>query len=150
MPRIDPRHGVALLFLLAATAGCGPDYPETAPVTGRVTWQGEPVVSGDVMFYPEEGRIARGAIQSDGSYTLTTFQSEDGALLGTHQVAIDASRVENPGPQAKSMMDEYNVRLPDEEPRITWLVPEQYSRPQSSGLTAEVTEGENVINFELP
>ena len=35
-----------------------------SPVSGRVTYQGKPVPTGKIMFYPEQGRPATGAIDA--------------------------------------------------------------------------------------
>ena len=73
---------VAVLCLLAAGCG-GPSRPETVPVSGRVTYQGKPVPMGQIMFYPDQGRPATGAIDADGNYRLTTFTTADGARRAT-------------------------------------------------------------------
>lgn len=124
----------ATAFCLLACVGCGQNLPSTAPVSGRVTYQGKPVVKGNIMFRPEHGRAAGGVIGPDGRYTLTTFDPGDGATLGPHRVTIDAWQAS--GDQITAS--------------IHWLVPEKYSRPATSPLTADVKEGENTIDFDLP
>ena len=47
-------------------AGCGPGeepHPETVPVQGKVTYQGQPVPKGTVTFQPASGQPAVGEIQ---------------------------------------------------------------------------------------
>jgi hypothetical protein len=137
----------------AFLSGCG--GPKIAKVTGRVTYDGKPVTEGKIRFYPESGRMALGNIGPDGTYTLTTFKPDDGALIGTHQVAIESTRV-GPGSYQplKSIEEEMEqsrkggkVLVPG---KVEWLVPEKYSRPESSGLTATVGSAANEINFDLP
>jgi hypothetical protein len=83
------RVGVILLILLAV-GGCGtPLYP----VRGTVTFEdGTPVSSGGmVIFEKEEGNrivMARGAIQANGSYQLSTYKPEDGAPAGKYRVRL--------------------------------------------------------------
>ncbi len=101
------------------------------------------------MFLPEHGRPAIGAIGSDGRYTLTTFDSGDGAVLGRHCVTIKSTRVTG-GPQPKSFEEELRGVGRGGVPRVEWLVPEKFSRPESSPLTAEVKDGKNTIDFHLP
>jgi hypothetical protein len=142
------------LLLLVASSGCGRGLPETAPVTGRVTLGGQPVPGGAIQFWPKSGRPARGAIQPDGTYTLTTFDDKDGAVLGQHVVTIEATRVEGPVPPIKSTEDEiaYYSRpgaKPLVEPKIERLVPERYGRRETSGLSAEVRRGGNQLDFNL-
>ncbi len=84
----------ALVLSLGAGAGCG-GAPEAAarlstpvPVSGLVTYKGAPLTRGTVVFEPDAGRPAHGEIQSDGRYTLTTFNSGDGAVVGAHRISI--------------------------------------------------------------
>jgi len=69
--------------------GCG-GQPTTFVVKGKVVYtDGTPVRFGDVETLAVEQRVnARGKIQPDGSFTLTTFRADDGALPGSHQVVI--------------------------------------------------------------
>ena len=101
------------------------------------------------MFQPEHGRPAIGVIGSDGRYTLTTFDSGDGTVVGRHRATIRATRVTG-GPQPKSFEEELRgVGSGGGVQRVEWLVPEKYSHPETSRLTAEVKPGENTIDFDL-
>jgi hypothetical protein len=142
-----------LLFPLAMfclLAGCGPSRPATVPVSGRVTWQGKPVVTGRITFYPVTGRPATSPIAPDGTYRLTTFRPDDGAILGKHCVTISASQTAHVK-VPKSMAEEARTGMFGQEaPKIEWLVPEKYSQPGTSPLTAEVTADQKPIDFNLP
>ncbi len=124
---------VWLIGIAIATLGCGGSSHEleTAPVSGRVTLDGEPLASGYVFVTPSRGRGAKGAIQSDGTFVLGTYESADGAQVGTHSVTV------SPIPQ-----DEGAGR------RVRVAIPRKYSRAKSSGLTFEVKPGED-NNLEL-
>jgi hypothetical protein len=138
----------AVFFLLA---GCGPSRPRTVPVSGRVTWQGRPVVDGIVVFYPATGRPATGIIAADGTYRLRTFDPNDGVVLGKHCVTIEAKRTIHARLAPKSMEEEMRgspAGAP--EPTVEWLVPEKYSQQSTSPLTAEVTGDSKPIDFALP
>jgi hypothetical protein len=80
---------------LACCGGCGsspsgPPAGATIPVKGKVTYRGKPLTRGTITFEPTDaGRDANGAIQSDGSFTLTTFKDGDGAIPGTHKVKVN-------------------------------------------------------------
>ena len=83
------------LVALSLLAGCNRSPYELAPVHGTVTVDDKPIFQGKVMFGPiaqgeEEnpGKPAFGAIQSDGSYRLTTFDPNDGAVVGEHWATI--------------------------------------------------------------
>lgn len=151
--RFSLAAGAALLAL--GCAGCG--NGGLAKVSGRITVSGQPVTSGTIMFYPTTGPGAVSEIKADGSYTLTTFRQGDGAAIGNHKVAIHATSI---GPssvvEAKSVEDEVRTAgsaaggkmlVPG---KVTWLVPEKYSLPGQSPLTAEVVRGQNTIDFDIP
>ena len=138
---------LAAVACLAACIGCGPSRPEMAAVHGRVTYQGKPVVEGTIVFYPEKGRPATGTLAPDGSYRLTTFDANDGAMLGRHHVTIEARRITAPMMQGEAAGEEVGVYGP---PKVEWLLPEKYAGRDSSPLTAEVKPGDNTIDFDLP
>jgi hypothetical protein len=90
-----------------------------------------------------------GTIEPDGSYRLMTFDAGDGALLGQHRVVIEATRIVR-APLPRSLGEESQFSgVPASELAVVWLVPEFYSRPESTPLTAEVTRGKNTIDFHL-
>ena len=110
-----------------------------ASVEGIVRLDGKPLTSGTVRFIPAAGRAATGTIQSDGTFTLGTFGQSDGALIGTHQVAVIAYEAADDGRPA------YEVRTTTSKP----LVPQRYMAVGTSGLTFEVKPGENQADFNL-
>ena len=88
----------ALACALPVLCGCGSNNVSMAPVTGRVTMQGQPVRNVFVVFHPQpkEGgvvaptRPAMGQVDEDGRYELSTKVTGDGAAVGIHRVSIVA------------------------------------------------------------
>ena len=139
---------------LTLLGGCGDGLPERGKVTGKVTFNGKPVPEGTVTFYPETGRSATGRIQPDGTYTLTTFDEGDGAIVGPHEVTIEAVRFAG-APQRQELRrgDRRGQGRKVVRPaamNAQWLVPEKYAVRGQSGLTREVKSGTNTIDFTLP
>lgn len=132
--------GVSFLLLSVfalAVSGCGPskDVPATAPVEGTVTYQGEPVESGTVTFFPEGGeRPASGLLGANGEFTLTTYEKGDGAVLGTHKVVV------------VSMKDSATVGTGTS---MDSAIPLKYSTPDTTPLSYEVEEGQNTFEISL-
>jgi hemoglobin len=56
---------------------------KTASVSGKISFNGKPLVDGSVVFYPKEGKPVSGAIQTDGSYKADAIQP------GVYRIAID-------------------------------------------------------------
>ena len=102
-----------LCWVLAAlaiffTAGCGGG--QTAPVDGRVKFKDGSDVSVladyEVDFQPAGGKTsASGHIAADGTFKLTTFGADDGAIPGQHRVAITPPQSTDPDkPPQKSKL----------------------------------------------
>jgi hypothetical protein len=148
-----PGRLVLLVAACALLAGCGSGRPVTAPVRGTVTFHGQPVTTGRIVFYPAEGRPAMGDVGPDGTYELRTFEPGDGAILGPHVVTITATRTTGP-PMPSSFEEELAgggaAAPPGADSAVEWLVPEKYSQRSTTPLTAEVESGNNRIDFELP
>lgn len=83
------------LIVLCALSGCGGPPYEVAPVRGIVKLNDKFLPQGGIMFSPvakgddaNPGKAAVGIIDADGTYTLTTFDDNDGAIVGEHWVTI--------------------------------------------------------------
>ena len=106
-----------------------------------------------IQFFPAEGRSATGVIRPDGTYCVTTFEKDDGAVLGMHRVTVEA--FQSPDAAAARPQEATHLGRPGFAPvvsagRAQWIVPEKYSMPANSPLTAEVEPGDNTIDFNLP
>lgn len=137
----------SLLLLASASlmlcTGCfGQKGLETAPVTGVVTYNGKPLPYGRVSFRPQAGSPATGDIQSDGSFSLSTYGNGDGAIVGTHQVSITATEADA-GNMAETAANTEMV-VPKS------LIPKKYTSFSTSEIIAEVVaSGENKFTLEL-
>jgi hypothetical protein len=120
---------LAAAFVLAP--GCGNKEPRQPvfPVHGRVLFHGQPAANALVVFHPlttdEKDPIRpRGQVQPDGTFTLSTYQSGDGAPAGDYRVTVElwlSSANADEGPSNR--------------------LPAKYANPQTSGLTARVEAG---------
>ncbi len=140
--RLDWTRAAALAATFLVTAwGCGSpsEHPETVPVQGKVSYKGAPVPKGTISFQSDGGEVAIGEIQPDGTYKLSTFAEEDGAVPGHAKVSV----VANTG--------DPNM-MPGSSPGYTPpkdLVPKKYNKPETSGLEANVTKGGPPVDFDL-
>ena len=128
---------LAIFAVALFVAGCRSGELPTAPISGKVLVDNQPLSTGSVYFSPVSGgKGATGKIQEDGTFVLTTYRDGDGAILGEHQVGISAvlpigSQDGPPG----------NARP---------LIPMRYASPGSSKLTCKVTEeGDDNVVFNL-
>jgi hypothetical protein len=120
-----------VLLILAVLLGAGCDSrPARVPVSGTVTIDGQPLTSGYVRFVPQHGRPASGPIDSNGNFKLTTFDDNDGVILGQHQVEVIA--VANPSGSV-----------------VRYLTPVKYQDASTSGLQFTITQPELALKLEL-
>jgi hypothetical protein len=88
-------HLILGALVVASAFGCSRSGFDVAPVHGTVTADDKPLFQGRVMFAPsakgenmEPGKPAWGDIDKNGNYRLSTFTSNDGAVIGEHWVTV--------------------------------------------------------------
>lgn len=137
MKRMNQLLALASTIGAMTLLGCGPGGTmPTAPVSGTVTCNGQPVPYAQVMFYPKAqgddkkvGKVGITNADEQGNFVMTTYSEGDGAVPGTHDVFI-------------------LLPAKEDHPDLNYECP--------CGLFAEgekqvtVKDGDNVINFELP
>ncbi|MGB1929742.1 MAG: hypothetical protein ACPHO8_10555 [Mariniblastus sp.] len=80
-----------LLFIgLSQVLGCGSNQVPTHAIEGIVEFEdGSPLKFGNIEFYSPEHKLnARGKINRDGTFTVSTYSENDGAVAGKQQIAI--------------------------------------------------------------
>lgn len=142
----QPMWRLSLLVALGTCAGCGKSGTvQTAPVTGRITLDGEPLDGGTVTFVPDKqrrtmGPIGVGEIREDGTYSIVTDPGGDvlkGAVVGYHRIRITLSPNQRTALR-KAKRDDKNQ------------LPRKFLSEGTSGLNAEVRAGiTNSINLDL-
>lgn len=122
-------------LLLASLGGCREAGPQIAPVSGRVTLDGQPLFEAEVMFQPEGvGSPSYGFTDEEGRYELGYNRDQQGALIGWHRVTIEMD-TEIAGPDGKPVHRKQ-------------LVPPRFNR--NSELRREVKSDEaNELDFDL-
>lgn len=77
-------------------SGCNSEGNSLAPVSGTVTFDGEPVPKLSVVFSPEPvgennsvGPYSEGVTDAAGNFTLTSRYGDPGAVVGKHTVAFE-------------------------------------------------------------
>jgi len=121
---------VAVVGLLGL-AGCG--APSLYPVRGKIIWEdgteARELAGGLVICESATGVGARGDIEKDGSFELSTYKPGDGVLLGKHRVAVV----------------EYSSREPPPPPKID----QTFSSLEKSGLEINVERKTNEVTLKV-
>lgn len=137
--RTSIRRGARVLVATAlalgalSLAGCG---AEKYPVRGTVTLaDSTPLTKGLVIFERVEGGApvsARGSIQPDGGYELSTDKPGDGVPPGKYRVLINSLDLSD---------------VPDEKKNLPFDF--KYMKFETSGLEYEVKPGPNDYAIKL-
>ncbi len=77
-------------MLMPSFAGCDSGQLPTYPVEGKIRFKdGSFPKFGDIEFYNDTHQInARGKINRDGSFTVGTYDQDDGAVEGKHKIIV--------------------------------------------------------------
>lgn len=155
---------ISLFCLLAPVVfnatGCGsptekPDFvSKLVPVTGKVTLDGEPLTGVMINYIPAEGQpggeIAFGLTDEAGKYTLQTQlagqspEDSQGALPGNYRVYLSKLVLPDGSALPEGLSD-----AEAEEQGAKQLLPDQYSSPTASKLTAIVNTEATTNDFTL-
>ncbi len=147
---------VGVLCLAALATGCS----GSGTITGKVTYQKQPLTGGTVLFTSTAGKGSRTAtIGEDGSYTITNMPT------GPAKIAVDTRTAQaRPGPfggAPPSMQPPKDVQLPDTarsgglygppsgKKATAVPIPERYADPEKSGLTYTVKSGSQTHPIDL-
>ena len=154
------------LGLVSAVALCGcfggaPPKPKTVPVSGSVSYNGQPVVGATVTFLCDDApRPARGVTDKDGKFQLSTFEINEGAVIGEHKITVvkddPAKSAAAPvGPAAgadpSQLTQQYTKAMADPSfGKPASLLPVKYATLQDTTLHETVTaEGPNQFVLTL-
>jgi hypothetical protein len=117
--------GIVALLLV----GCNEGRPPRVPVSGQVLIDGKPLTYGDLKFVPEGARPSYAKLDSNGGFTLTCYDGNDGVVPGLHRVAVSGSEVK----QGQSV----------------WHAPIKYANFRTSGITVQIDSPTNSLVIEL-
>ena len=123
-------------FLLTSCGGGGGDTLGRLPVSGTVTYKGQPLAQGSIEFFPAQGvKTQGGAVIHNGKYSIP---AEKGLAPGTYGIKISSTEGGSSG-----STDE----MPGDPKPTKELVPEKFNA--KSTLKREISKGKTVIDFNL-
>lgn len=136
------QRRMAALVVVIAAAGCnskGPDLPAAVPAKGVIQLaSGQPIGEGRLQLTPKDkgGMESFGDVKPDGSFTLTSYKADDGAVPGKYIVTISP----------------YNYAAPGGSPvpiRNAGQIPGKYLEAATSTLEVEIKKSDNDLHLRL-
>jgi hypothetical protein len=140
---VGNRRLAALLLcapIVIAFSGCGSspdaDRVQVFPTSGRVVYDGRPLAGAFVVLHPKGAGAAVGRAvprphaqaTADGSFTVTSYESNDGAPVGDYTLTVELRPLVNHGGDVTAGPN---------------TLPAKYSRAETSPLSVQIAEGRN-------
>ncbi|MGE3805506.1 MAG: carboxypeptidase-like regulatory domain-containing protein [Gemmataceae bacterium] len=126
-----------LLTLLLLLPGCAQPQEQLGKLTGKVTFQGQPVKEGVVIFSnAAKGVHMTANLNEQGTYTVEMAKGF-GLPLGTYAVSVSPPIVDLPTGSAPPPVKEH--------PEI----PLPYRDPKTSGLSVTIVDGDNTFDIDM-
>lgn len=130
-----PAWAMAALVVGGPLAGCGTTgLPGTVPIRGKVIYNSQPLSQGEVRYVPVDpkvGRQARGRLDKDGNFEMTTLKAGDGVLPGRYKVVIIAL-APHPGEPGRTAPEPGEAPKPAPVIVRGSLIPERYTIPRAT------------------
>jgi hypothetical protein len=161
--RLQTRLVVAFPLFLAAAVGCSSgnsNFP--AKVSGKITYQGQPVTAGMVTFHSKNNEVYSSSLAPDGTYTMANLP------VGEMTVCVETESF-NPNkktPEYKGGKGPGQSGAPSVAPKKGSTsspvpsgagqgggsyvkIPAKYADRSGSPLRATLEKGNNTKDFEL-
>src|SRR5262245_45723656 len=139
------RAAAALVTFAGMTllSGCG---QSSGLVSGTVTLGGAPLPAGMVSFLAEDGTVVSAYVEANGTYRV------ENVPVGLAKVTIYTASNIDPSAMGEVLKNQGREPakfkgMPKSGPTPV-AVPQQYSNPETSGLTVTVGKGET--KFDIP
>jgi hypothetical protein len=143
-------------FFVMLGSGCGgvTNRPKPVAAEGVLTFEdGKPVAEATIVFLPDDTKSpkASGLTGKDGSFSLTTYNQNDGAVPGDYKIIVTKSNFVEDAPKEGGdrikRMKEYFEK--SKQPKEKGVVPAVYGNPKTSPLKWRVESGGTKINLKL-
>lgn len=132
-----------LLPLLVIVVGC---QGNQGTVSGKITYNGQPLPEGIVTFHTTDGKARPTNIQEDGSYTAPDVPT------GPATISVQTSAPSRPAGKAAAAPaggDQSGAEGMRTRKVASVAIPAKFADPKTSGLTYTVTSGSQTHDIEL-
>ncbi len=126
----------ALAIAAIGLPGCSAKGRPRAVVTGKVTYNGQPLRFGTVILEPEMGQYATGLIQPDGTFEMETRGEGRGVPVGKCKVRFVCFASQDPTATHGTASDK--TTQGEALGLGATLIPQKYLSSATSGITVDV------------
>jgi hypothetical protein len=104
---------VPIIFTVLAFVGCGQSGPQRYRLQGKITYGGQPVPAGTIVFEPDATKSndgPQGIAPIEKGVFDTAFKGGRGTVGGPHRVTImgcDGTNISEVSPQGKNLFEPY-------------------------------------------
>lgn len=137
-----------LMIVAIVCLGCGGGkslkVPELVPVKGKITLDGKPLESAQVLFQPKGGTAGQGAYAStaeDGSFTLKYNSGQEGCPKGEYVIMITKLLT----PDGKAVPAGQNAADVDARD----IIPARYKDPDAPLNSIMISGPNSDVNIDL-
>jgi hypothetical protein len=140
---IDRRGGLWIAIMAVLVVGCS-DGSGLVPVTGKVTYNGQPVAGATVVFVGDgTTRPATAISGADGSYSVMTLDAP-GATPGKYAVVV--TKTEGPAGGGEPPSMEEAAKMANRPPPASKpLLPARYGDATRTPLACEVKPAAAIV-----
>jgi hypothetical protein len=146
-----------LALALGLTAGCGPKSPIPAKVSGKVTYNGNPVQGGNITFHSKDRGSYSATLGEGGVYEISALP--DGELVVTVETESINPNKKTPaygGGRGAAIDQKYmeamkksGAPINTDQSKNYVKIPAKYAKEESSGLTVTLKAGKQTQDFPL-
>ena len=145
MRSISLRASIALCALLCCAffVGCGSKGLPTGTVSGRVTFNAQPVTAGTVIYEnTSKGWIGAAELDREGRYRIPDIR------VAEYVVSVQPPTPKTPN-ESDTSIEELKAKLATTKVPDPVNIPRPVRNTQTSPLKAVVIEGDQEFSFEL-
>jgi len=136
------------MWLVVGCLGCGGGSslkaPELVPISGKITLDGKPLSSAQILFQPKGGTAGQGAYASsdeNGAFSLKYNNGQEGCPKGEYVVLISKLAMKD-GSDVPAGQTAADVDARD-------IIPAQYKDPDAPLNSTTVTAANTNYNIDL-
>jgi len=141
------RWAVAGLLVVACD-GCSSGGPDTVPVSGTLTIDGQPADGIVISLIPVDANLpsATGRVENGRFTVYSGVEGKPGAVPGKYKVVLYVTHGEDMAIPKPGEGTDSKTSKP-EPPKLPF--PEKYQSASTSDKEVEVTTGSNTLNIEI-